>query len=121
MKCRDESFPFIPEIHLFHTRNKTEKFIRKKLDRMPRFLDTGAQTWCEDGVAVVYMNCCGDWHADAALLAHEAYHVVSMHYAYLGEESPSEEFVAYGIQVVCKALFEAHERWKTKHVMENGK
>jgi hypothetical protein len=84
------------------------------------FMDTGAQTWCEDGLAVVLITTAPEtaWHTDAALLCHEAYHVVSMHYAFLGEESPSEEFVAYGVQVISKALFEAHDRWKSKRIRE---
>lgn len=113
MRALDGSFPFIPELHLFHSRDKADRFIRKALDKVPLFLGAGAQTWCDDGIAVVLMEAESDWHTEAALLAHEAYHVVSMHYGYLGEESPSEEFVAYGVQVVSKALFEAHERWKS--------
>ena len=113
------SFPFIPEIHLFHSRKKAERLIRKAMDRVPRFIDgAGAQTWCDKGIGVVFMSPAldSDWHADAALLAHEAVHVVLMHFAYLGEEDPNEEFVAYGVQVVSKALFEAHERWKGKRM-----
>lgn len=118
MKASDESFPFIPEIHLFHNKDKADRFIRKHFDSMPRFFDTEAQTWCEDGMAVVLISTPAEtgWHVDAALLCHEAYHVVSMHYDYLGEEHPSEEFVAYGVQVVSKALFEAHDRWKQKRL-----
>lgn len=112
----DESFPFIPEVHLFHSKAKAERFIRKAYDKVPKFYDTGAQTWCENGIAVVLMTTSDDmdWHTDAALLCHEAYHVVSMHYDHLGEEHPSEEFMAYGLQVVSKALFEAHEKWKMR-------
>lgn len=119
MKALKESWPFVPELHLFHSKKKADRFIRKHLDKVPRFIDTCAQTWCDDGIAVVYMGCfTNNWHADAALLAHEAYHVVSMHYDYLGEESPSEEFVAYGVQVISKALFEAHDKWKSKRIKE---
>jgi len=120
MKARDESFPFIPEVHLFHSKQKAERFIHKAFDKRPLFSDAGAQTWCEDGIACVLMNTPIDtaWHVDAALLCHEAYHVVSMHYDYLGEEQPSEEFVAYGIQVVALALFEAHDKWKKKRIGE---
>lgn len=112
MKALDETFPFIPETHLFHSRDKADRFIRRKFDKVPRFIESGAQTWCDGGVAVVLMTCESDWSTELALLCHEAYHIVSMHYGYLGEESPSEEFMAYGMQVVTKALFEAHERWK---------
>lgn len=121
MKALDESWPFVPEVHLFHGRKKADRFIRKHFDKVPKFLDTGGQTWCEDGLAVVLITTPTDtpWHTDAALLCHEAYHVVSMHYDYLGEESPSEEFVAYGVQVISKALFEAHEEWKSKRIKED--
>lgn len=121
MKALEESWPFVPELHLFHSREKADRFIRKRLDKRPRFLDAGAQTWCESGLAVVLITTPPEtaWHTDAALLCHEAYHVVSMHYRdCMGEESPSEEFVAYGVQVISKALFEAHEKWKAKKVSE---
>lgn len=110
MKVLEESFPFIPETHLFYSRKKADRFIRERVDKIPRFIGSSAQTWCDGGVAVVLMSCESDWSTELALLCHEAYHVVSMHYGYLGEESPSDEFVAYGIQVVAKALFEAHTR-----------
>lgn len=120
MKAKDESFPFIPELHLFHSKDKAERFIRKHFDKRPIFFDAGAQTWCEDRIAVVLMSTPTDtpWHTEAALLCHEAYHVVSMHYDYLGEENPSEEFVAYGVQVVSQALFEAHDKWKSKRMRD---
>lgn len=121
MKALKESWPFVPELHLFHSREKADRFIRRRFDRMPKFIDTGAQSWCVDGLAVVLITTPPEtaWHTDAALLCHEAYHVVSMHYCdYIGEESPSEEFVAYGVQVISRALFEAHEKWKSKKVSE---
>ena len=122
MKALDESWPFVPELHLFHNRDKADKFIRRHFDKRPKFIDAGAQTWYEDGLAVVLITTPPDmpWHTDAAMLCHEAYHVVSMHYDYLGEESPSEEFVAYGVQVIAKALFEAHEWWKARQFKEES-
>lgn len=116
MKALDESFPFIPEVRLFHSKRKCGKFIRREFDMVPHFIDTKhcAQTWYKDGVAVVLFACDHDWHGDAALLCHEAYHAIVAHYAYLGEENPSEEFVAYGVQTISKALFVAHHRWKIK-------
>lgn len=122
MRALKESWPFVPELHLFHSREKADRFIRRRLDKRPRFFDTGAQTWCEDGLAVVLITTPPEtaWHTDASLLCHEAYHVVSMHYDWLGEESPSEEFVAYGVQVISKALFEAHDKWKSKRFKEEA-
>jgi hypothetical protein len=104
---------------LIHNKDKADRFIRRRFDKQPRFMDTGAQTWCEDGLAVVLITTPLEtaWHTDAALLCHEAYHVVSMHFGdYMGEEIPSEEFVAYGVQVVSKALFEAHDKWKSRRI-----
>jgi hypothetical protein len=122
VKAMEEAWPFMPELHLFHNKDKADRFIRKRLDKRPRFTDTGAQTWCEDGLAVVLIMTPLEtaWHTDAALLCHEAYHVVSMHYDCLGEESPSEEFVAYGVQVIAKALFEAHEWWQARQFKEES-
>ena len=112
MKAR---WPFLPEVRLFHDRDKCRRFLRKQ-GMEPRFLNTGAQTWYADEVAVVLFECDNTWHAEAALLAHEAVHVTSAHFDELGEESPNEEFMAYGVQVVSRALFEAHEKWKRKAV-----
>lgn len=117
MKAMKASWPFLPEVRLFHDRDKCRRFLHK-LGKEPRFLSTGAQTWYSDEVAVVLIECDNTWHAEAALLAHEAVHVVSFHYSALGEENPSEEFVAYGVQVVSRALFEAHEKLKRKEAMK---
>lgn len=113
MKALSESWPFIPEVHLFHNREKADRFIRKRLGMVPRFLSTGAQTWSVGGTAVVLMEYSGDCNTEAALLVHEAYHVAYRHFRdYVGEEQPSEEFMAYGVQVVSKALFKAHGTWR---------
>lgn len=118
MKALEEIWPFMPELHLFHSQDKADRFIRKNFDKRPLFTGEDGQTWYEDGMAVILMTTPPetDWHADAALLVHEAYHVVSEHYAYLGEERPSQEFMAYGMQVVSEALFGAHDRWKSKRI-----
>ncbi len=113
MKAMDSAWPFLPEVRLFHERGRCERFLHKH-GREPRFLGVGAQTWYFDETAVVLIECDASWHAEAALLVHEAYHAVMAHFSELGEEHPSEEFVAYGVQVVSRALFEAHEKWKRK-------
>ena len=119
MIALDEKFPFVPEVHIFHSRAKADRYIRKHIDTIPRFLDAGAQTWSNDSVAVVLMEYEGEATTEAALLVHEAYHVVSYHFGeYLGDEHPSEELMAYGIQMVSKALFEAHDKWKMKKVSD---
>lgn len=113
MKAMDEMWPFLPEVRLFHSRRKCDRFVRKRLGEAPTFMGTGGQTWYGDGVAVVLIEHRGRRGTETALLAHEAYHVVSMHYdEYLGEESPGDEFMAYGVQLVLKALMGAHEKWR---------
>lgn len=116
MRALEMAWPFVPEVHLFHSREKCRRFIRDKLGFEPKFSDNSASTWYREDVAVVMMNCDASWHAEAALLCHEAVHVASMHFAHMGEEHPNEEFSAYLVQVVSRALFEAHEKWKRKHV-----
>jgi hypothetical protein len=115
MRALKSRWPFVPDVMLFHSRAKCEKYIRKHFGYEPDFCDPpSAQTWYHDGTAVILMSCDLDWHDEAALLAHESYHAVLRHYAYLGEEEPGEEFVAYGLQVISKGLFVAHEKWKEK-------
>lgn len=116
MKALETAWPFVPEVRLFHDREKCRRFVRKRLDKEPRFIGAGAQTWYADDVAVVLIECDASWHAEAALLCHEAVHVASMHFAHIGEEHPNEEFTAYLVQIVSRALFESHEKWKRRHV-----
>lgn len=112
MKALEAAWPFVPEVRLFHSREKCQRFIRKHMSGEPTFLSAGAQMWYEDDLAVVLFEADASWHAEAALLAHEAVHVAVAHYNYMGEEHPNEEFLAYLVQVVSRALFEAHEKWK---------
>lgn len=112
MKALEMAWPFVPEVRLFHDEGKCRRFVRRRLGKEPRFLGTGAQTWYGDDVAVVLITCDASWHAEAALLAHEAVHVFRVHCDHIGEEHPGEEFEAYFVQVVSRALFEAHEKWK---------
>lgn len=44
----------------------------------------------------------------AALLVHEAVHVWRAHCRDIGETSPSEEFEAYGIQLISERLIQAY-------------
>jgi len=120
MKAKEEQFPFIPEVRLFHDKKKCRRFMRKHFDGEREFMgDEFAQTWYERGVAVILFPFDRDWHGDAALLCHEAYHAIMRHFEYLGEDAPGEEFVAYGIQSISKSLFEAHEKWKAKRRRTN--
>ena len=113
MKALDRSWPFVPEVHLFHDRDEAGKFMREEFGMMPKFLSLGAQAWRIEDTAIVLLEHSGTRITEEGCLVHEAYHVVYRHFSeYIGEEWPSEEFMAYGMQVVSKALFEAHERWK---------
>lgn len=47
-----------------------------------------------------------------SIIAHEAYHVVCHMTELMGEDSPSEEFVAYALSDVCSNLFEQFFEWR---------
>lgn len=114
MLAQKMMWPFVPEIHLFHSRDKCRKFLMRD-GTEPEFIDgVGAQTWCKDDYAVVYMGYRGKRRKELSLLCHEAYHVASMQFSYMGEDNPSDEFLAYGTQVAFHALMKAHERWRRK-------
>lgn len=107
-----------PELHLFHSRKKCRSFLERIGWDPDRFRDADAQTWCgwaRDGVycAVVLMEADSSWHAEAALLAHEAVHVAEAVTRELGIDD--EEARAYMCQSASYELFVAHERWKRNH------
>ncbi len=61
------------------------------------------------------MTFSGNRNTEMALLVHEAVHVVAMHFEQgIGEEPCYDEFLAYGVQAVSRALFDAHDRWLAK-------
>ena len=106
-----------PELHLFHSRKRCARYLRR-LGWDAGFLDTDAQTWCgwcSDGLyrAVVLMEADSSWHAEAALLAHEAVHVAEAVTRELRIDD--EEARAYMVQSASYELFCGHERWKRKH------
>ena len=116
MRALRERSPFIPEVHLFHDTKKFVRFFRKAYGSTPEISDdAGAQAWCDNGVAcVLVMYGVDDDIMEYSLLVHEAWHVIEMHYAWLGEEHVGGEFAAYGVQVVSDALMRAHREWKRK-------
>ena len=117
MLARKMGWPFIPEIHLFHDKEKCRRFMLDRLGESPEFIDNaGAQTWCDNNVAVVFMDYSSDDRAvDYGLLVHEACHVVQMQCDFICEENPGDEYIAYCTQVVSQALFIAHDKWMRKH------
>lgn len=44
----------------------------------------------------------------AAMLAHEAYHVVCTHYDWIGEKRPGEEQTAYALQFIASRLMRSY-------------
>ena len=116
MKAMKGRGPFIPEVHLFHNRDKFVRFFKKTYGVEPVINDdAGAQAWCDDCVAAVLMSYDGgDDVTELSLMCHEACHIAELHYAYLGEEHVGGEFMAYGVQVVGDALMRAHLEWKDR-------
>ena len=109
-------YPFIPNMRLFHDREKCLRWFERNYGSVPRLHDSAAQTIsCEDG-DVVLMECICEEVWEDALLVHEACHVVSNHLSRIMEDSPGEEVLAYMMQVVSGALMHAHHEWREKHV-----
>lgn len=108
----------VPRIHLFHDEGKERAF----LDRMGAEYDDDdlcdARTWFfkrrGEMMAVVLLraDACGDDEEDAALLAHEATHVVEDLLATIGEDEPGCEERAYLTQAVTLALLRGHRKWR---------
>ena len=113
MKLECNLFP-MPELRLYHSRKKCARALGE-LNCVTDFKETDAQMWLVDGVAVVLIEGNADWHAEAALLAHEAVHVADEWLAALGEDSPGAEERAYMVQCIAEPLFRAHEKWKREH------
>lgn len=101
-----------PDVHLFHSRNKCEKYLKGHFAGECELFDTEGQMVYGDGVAVVLMEHRGRPETELSLLVHEAYHAAVAHMDFLGEDDAGEETMAYLIQTIANGLFKAHERWK---------
>lgn len=104
----------VPEIHLFHSRKRCTRYLRRRFGDCEMY-DTPGQMWYQDGVAVVLMTHSGRPTTEQSLLVHEAYHVAVAHMEFLGEDDAGEETMAYLLQTISDALFGAHERWRRRH------
>lgn len=117
MRCDFDMNRYMPELHLFHSENKCRRYLESLGVEYRPMERKDAQTWflarLGDTRAVVLMQADGDWHSDAALLAHEAVHVAMDVCEELGLEG--QESVAYIAGEVSEALFRAHEKWKRRH------
>lgn len=108
----------IPEIRLFHSKDKFVRFLKRRLGRDVEPLPTGGQMYYSSGVVVVLIEYLGDANKERALLVHEAYHAVLAHMSYLGEDGAGEEVMAYYMQTIAHALFSAHDKWKSRKGIE---
>ena len=107
--------PFIPEIHLFHDRGLYGEFCKRELGGYEDLGGNG-QTHYADGTAAVLI-CTpdeGDVPSEFALIAHESYHVLCMHFEYLGVKDYDDEIVAYAIQAISGSICAAHMEWLEK-------
>lgn len=116
MKVNTNDDRFMPEVHLFHNRGKCARFVRRIGGHSEPMDGKDAQTWFFGGdgksIAVVLFEADADWHAEAALLAHEAVHVALDMARHLGIED--DEVIAYTAQDVAEGLFRAHDEWKRR-------
>ena len=117
MRVEVRANPFIPELHLFHSRRKCAAFCERRFGRYDD-LGSAGQALYSDGVAVVLIDPPedADLASTFALIAHESYHVARMHLEALGEADCGEEIMAYMMQVVSGSLCSAHIDWMASHV-----
>lgn len=113
MKLECYAFP-MPELRLYHSREKCAKAL-DGMGCVTRMLDADAQMWLVGNTAVVLMEGDAGWHAEAALLCHEAVHIAEEWLRAIGEDSPGDEERAFMVQCIAEPLFRAHEKWKRKH------
>lgn len=121
-------YPF-PRIHVFTSRKKARKFLKRKFDHDMAWLGKSAQTdyfrKCGEESQAVIILCVKDKSAAqrAAILAHECMHVVESWLEDIGEDNAGEEIKAYAIQcAMLAALDELGESWlipQAKDTSEN--
>ena len=107
--------PFLPELHLFHDRERYRRFCERKFGKYEDLGGEG-QTIYADGVAAVLVEPPqdSDLPSDFALIAHESYHVACLHFMFLGVTEYDDEIMAYAVQVISGSLCVAHMKWLTK-------
>lgn len=111
--------PFVPELHLFHSRRKFVRYCKRTFGSFDDdFSWSAGLTVYSEGLAVVLIDPPED--ADLAsvfaLIAHESYHVARMHLEELRETECGEETMAYMVQVISGSLCSAHIDWMASHV-----
>lgn len=110
----------VPSISIKATHNR-DKFKRwcNRLNWIPSNrsnAETVFATYLDEPIALVRMTNSLDFSAaeDASLLSHEAVHIAMGYFDFLGEDEPSEEFVAYVVQHISLCLIDWHFKWKRK-------
>lgn len=117
-------YPF-PRIHVFTSRKKARKFLKRKFEHDMAWLGKSAQTdyfrkGGEESQAVITL-CVDDDRASqrAAILAHECLHVVESWLEDIGEDSAGEEIKAYAIQcAMLTCLDQLGESWLTQQAKD---
>lgn len=64
--------------------------------------------------SLVIMNSNGAGTQDIALLVHESIHVAQAYWESIGEDKPSEEFMAYTVQSISQYLIDEHKAWRKR-------
>lgn len=110
-------YPF-PCIHVFTSRKKARKFIKRKTGLKLDWLGKSAQTDYyrkagAESLAVVTLNCGGaTFEQKVAIVAHECSHIVDSWLKDIGEDSPGEEVRAYAIQcAILTCLDQIDPKW----------
>lgn len=115
MRANGDIGLLLPDVHLFHSRKKCKRFLKRNGFDDVELYDTEGQMIYSDGLSVVLMEHNGRRSTELALLVHEAYHAAEAHMSWLGEDRYGEESMAYLLQTITAGLFDAHLRWRKKH------
>ena len=124
-RCDFPTLP-MPELRLYHSRKKCERFLKRHGISFEPIESANAQTWTftDDGIqyaVVLYEASEGlDYWADMGMLAHEATHVMLYALGSICEEEPAEEEMCYVVQAITTWLCKAHFRWKEKRLDKKG-
>lgn len=120
-KCDFSVLP-MPELRLYHSRKKCEKFLARHQIPFNPIDGDDAQTWTfrDGGMPYAVVLYDGDiqydYWEDMGMLAHEATHIALFAFGDIGESEPAEEEMCYTVQAISKWLCKAHFKWKEKRI-----
>ena len=114
MRANSDIGLIVPDVHLFHDRDRCKRFLEGKMHVKADFLDADGQMFYYSGTAVIMMEHKGKPETELSLLVHEAYHAAIAHMGWLGEDEAGEETMAYLMQTITNGLFKAHRKWKKR-------